>query len=488
MQPKCRIVIAALAAAVLAGCTSKIVVEKAAVPRPVQARPATAVDGAIDAMMPAVASALTSGGGQQASKQKPKLNYVFYALPATVVRADVTVERTEKKKGEYVKFTPKFFPDEGNYIKADSHSYSFKAGSIDTFTLPDLDQVYRVKVTGGLFDNLSLTLDTTEDGVLTKTDAEVTDTTMEVVTSTITGVTGALLRSGVLVGAAELSKVGKSHDCGPSEADCQAAKKIADNIGDLEMSLKDLITTGGNVVEGREAMITELKAEIERLRARYFFGTVTKKEWTGKFVAQPPARTDGQPPAPFETELFQYSADGGICSVGSGQLVIDPPRETSGCTPDHGMWLVVEPDPRQLFQAVDGQYDEGGERGFRYRIPAAARALLVSAKLDKSDSDTLVYKDVLVAQLGAVASLPASTGGRKTKFAFDVYPSGSPKNFQVSSDAALTKDQMTSLTGAAGDVLEKRAESHDELAALQRKRQILEEKQKIADLENGASQ
>ena len=40
-----------------------------------------------------------------------KMNGVFYALPRTVVKVDVPVDRVDKKPGKFVRWTPCFFPD-----------------------------------------------------------------------------------------------------------------------------------------------------------------------------------------------------------------------------------------------------------------------------------------------------------------------------------------------------------------------------------------
>lgn len=66
---------------------------------------------------------------------------IFFALPKTVLRIDVVMRITEKRRGIYSPFTSKYF-HVNDYIKADSREYSIKEVRITPLSMPDENQVY----------------------------------------------------------------------------------------------------------------------------------------------------------------------------------------------------------------------------------------------------------------------------------------------------------------------------------------------------------
>jgi hypothetical protein len=129
----------------------------------------------------------------------------------------------------------------------------------------------------------------------------------------------------------------------------------------------------------------------------------------------------------------------------------------------------------QLADQIKAQrFNETGERGFYYRIPAMTLASLMIGKTEKSRAA------FAVAQLGLTASLPASTGGRKTTYKMALYDgSGALKNFNLGSEAAIQKSNLEDLGTAATTLIN----SKDELKQLERRQQILTKLKEIRDLE-----
>jgi hypothetical protein len=128
-------------------------------------------------------------------------------------------------------------------------------------------------------------------------------------------------------------------------------------------------------------------------------------------------------------------------------------------------------------------------RGFYYRIPGRAIAF-VRKETAAGNPDELARGPVSIAQFGEVVSLPASTGGRRTKYTLALYEaSGGLKNFVMGSDSLVKQNNIDDLTGAASTAIEAKGERKkakapaDELQQLERQRKILEEKKKIRDLE-----
>jgi len=136
--------------------------------------------------------------------------------------------------------------------------------------------------------------------------------------------------------------------------------------------------------------------------------------------------------------------------------------------------------------------NQNGKRGFYYRVPGRGVASLESvygATVEELGRETLS-----IAQFGNTVSLPSSTGGRRTKYAIDLFEaSGGLKNFVMGSDALVKQQNVKDLTDStatvfqdAGEKREERRKANlppDELTELERKRKILEEKKKIQDLE-----
>jgi hypothetical protein len=140
----------------------------------------------------------------------------------------------------------------------------------------------------------------------------------------------------------------------------------------------------------------------------------------------------------------------------------------------------------------DSHLSQDGNRGFYYRIPGRAIAFL------KQGPAELGRAPLSIAQFGHVVSLPASTGGRKTKYTLELFEaSGGLKNFSMGSSALIQQKNIDDLAGAATTLIEAKGERKkakapaDELQQLERQRKILEEKKKIRELEdelnNGAN-
>jgi hypothetical protein len=104
---------------------------------------------------------------------------------------------------------------------------------------------------------------------------------------------------------------------------------------------------------------------------------------------------------------------------------------------------------------------------------------------------SLLMQRIPIAQFGVVAALPESTGGRKSAVTAELYgATGALKTVTISSDAAVDKSLISDAETAAGTTIdalaadkEAKAASAVELAELEKKRKILEEKLKIQELE-----
>lgn len=304
------------------------------------------------------------------------------------------------------------------------------------------------------------------------------------------------------------------------------AYKIYQRIQELKKKREERLTqtmayaalppeTLKEVLKQLDDMITELKNV-------YFLGiTKTTENSIGTFQYVPPATRplSSSPPVLGQREpdmylpLFEFSPTRGVCSVtedaqdrNRGIKVPDKfykkvckdenaedckGNDIKPCDDTKTVKLRLIRTGDQFSNTLqDAKYDDKGKRGFYYRIPSTATAKLFWG--DETTENELGRKRLSIAQLGVTASLPATTRGRRTSYALELYPdTGALKNFNMGSDAAVQKSAIDDLSGAATTVIEERekqkaekeAKKPDELKELERQRQILEERNKILDEE-----
>src|SRR6185295_14652212 len=151
-------------------------------------------------------------------KQGDRLQGVVYALPRTVVKVDVPVDKETQSPGKFAAFTPCFFPGE-KFIMMNSTAFSVNQDGVrfdDSVFIPDTSEIYLIKTTGGPFETKNLDLELTQSGVFVKATAENTNETIDVVTG--------LVESGVgLIGkaVAPLPSEFRSVDRGQLNAEAQ---------------------------------------------------------------------------------------------------------------------------------------------------------------------------------------------------------------------------------------------------------------------------
>jgi len=305
-----------------------------------------------------------------------------------------------------------------------------------------------------------------------------------------------------------------------TDDDFKQANAIYDRIVELEEKRDNLLGGSGfgNPLpsETFNKMLAELDATIKAYKGKYFLGTKTKTPTVLSFKMNP------KPPASSK-ELFKFSETGGICWLeekqqgvvvnGDFKLERDPERQgdPDPCEDARMVKLYIDFGDNGEGGTTDGQttmsseiasltWDETGQRGFYYRIPGRGVArLIIEAKTRVESrqvtSETELGRETLsIAQFGRTVSLPASTGGRRTKYTLELFESsGGLKNFIMGSDALVKQSNLKDITDTASTIVETetaRKEARrkanlppDELTELERKRKILEEKKKIQDLE-----
>ncbi|MCB1022414.1 MAG: DUF4831 family protein, partial [Acidobacteria bacterium] len=528
---------------------------------------------------------------------REKADYVFYALPKTVIETKLTIQRTLKTPGKYAVYTPTLFPeiDSDDYVTSKRIALKFSDPGFSSFPVPDMAEIYRIKVRkpwAGLFGDLSINLNMNEEGVIEKVEASASNAAAGVV-SALARVgagylplggglgTGAGSNKSTLADAAiqsmnpasrealemELAalvpeyagldseyqdraimfykavrdtslvdafrKLAKSeriglllsaeqarrwlrlapqtrelYDGGDPEAlfafldSFAEAEKRAAEIQELQKAFRKNITTACCA----EASVAELKTEIARL-LEDFVGTTQIKSWTPTFSCEPSndatkfsCNPDAEPCDVSSStgsciqKLIEYSATQGVCASHLGvQVPVD--FALPGCTATDDVYVEFA-QPDGIYRRIDGWYQTPSftdKTGFRYRMPAMLPAAVINSAGDRE----LGRAAIAVAQLGYVATLPRSTGSRKTQFVLDLHSSGALKNFQVASEARIQASDLDAGQAALDAYLERRREreqaaaSPDELDELERQRKLLEEQVLIqryeTELETGVA-
>lgn len=500
------------------------------------------------------------------------INGVFYALPRTVVKADVPVNRTNKQPGALSVYTPCFFPGE-NYVVRKESEFAVDADKIrfDTMFIPDTEEVYMIKTKGGKFETRNLEMTLTESGVLVKASAEVTNDTIDIVTGAVK--TGAGLLAQALpvllskgtdaklepeqeqcrmvsiakwVEELDIAKSGivtfdaDSNPVSIDEAKLMADKRFPDALRDKavfksgydeaqtifdqikQFSLRrtsilsshpsDVAQAATANADSIKLVLEEVDKTVEALKKNYFFGSEATITWNASFRLNPSA------PGKMSIDLFTLSKEQGVCKVhvnqGSGTR-LDPKflikkrckYGASTCKPAQMEPVSCEGQLVRLDMSLgeDGEGGAGGvllanriksaglsqngNRGFYYRIPGRAVAFIKQAQQEGPEKE-LARAPLSIAQFGEVVSLPASTGGRRTKYTLELFESsGGLKNFVMGSSSLIQQKNIDDLAGAASTLIEAKGERNkakapaDELQQLERQRKILEEKKKIRDLE-----
>jgi hypothetical protein len=262
----------------------------------------------------------------------------------------------------------------------------------------------------------------------------------------------------------------------------EEAKKINERIVQLREK-RDALTSGDSLpsnlsVDAIKLLIEQADASITKYERTYFLGNKDSDTWTGEFRYVPIKADPSGVNAVQTSPMLIAMTPGGLCHTVESikqEIKIKPTFVAKNC-PDPGF-------PDGLIKGGQGVYvrvsrlrdndgflngmvranaaeEQRGERGFYYRIPAAAIVTLFTSKTVPGDGfkpeaqSVAARENIKFAQLGVTASLPASSAGRKTQYTVEFNEAtGAMKNFKLGSNALLEATLAEEAGGAITDII-----------------------------------
>jgi len=442
---------------------------------------------------------------------------LLYALPNTVVRIQVKLDRTEKSGAPYAEYASVFVPERKPVCKdqgctgEQKITYALQPGAtLTTYGEPDQDNIYLVKFTGGGRIDQSLSMTWNEVGLLSTASASVTNRSIDIGTSGLKLLTN--VGTKLFAGAAAV-KPEKAPSCpGASSPTDDWAIPILQKAGDLSSELianycalaKDargallrnealldsavaayvgkvgtLVTARTNILNGTNpsldpaTLLTKIETELDQALATLYIGKSSTQTWEGTLDVHD---IDVRNPVP----VMSLDAASGICirnaeippaskPIPSNFTLLDS-NKCAASIPINVVFQYYPAADKQLFSKIHDT--AGGNRSFRYRIPAQ-----VSASIGASGKTTYGAAILSVAQLGTVISLPASRHSKMLSFdlAF-VEATGALKSFKLATTGGFDSSTLDAMSSAGGTVLDARSAAQkaaNEAAVLTQQDQLL---------------
>ncbi len=462
---------------------------------------------------------------------------VIYALPNTVIRLQVKVDKTEREGTRYTPYAKIFAPGMETVCKDEKCSkeskekYSVQDGvSFSTYGEPDPSNVFLVKFSGsGAIDqNLSMTWN--EAGLLSAASSSVTNRTGDVILSSLKLAAGLGTKAALGASEAKAMKASCGHRAdnksksdpffvrilqqnGGSSSDilianyCSIKKEVRDALPQdkdrFEDAVRAFINSVASLASAREkilsgtstsmepaTLLTHIEGEISQRLTSLFIGTKKTITWEGILDIRP---TDIKTPL----VVLRIDPAKGICLENSEVPPTSKPIPSNfmlsdfDCRNAKAVNLIMDYYPssdRQLFTRItDIKTDD---RSFRYRIPAQVKAILTERASfadnigKKKDFGSGVFA---VGQFGTIISLPADRHSKMLSYDLGfIETTGALKTYKLGTTGALdsaTIDALSSVGGTLVDYRNTLNKNTDELSVLTRQDSLLKLRDDICTIQ-----
>ncbi len=478
--------------------------------------------------------------GSKPGQSLQPLKGPLFALPKTLLSTELQVQRTVKQPGTYCQFADLFYPGVEPQVACSSEptmATRIRSITVTSRGIPDPSLNYEVPLEGSFMVDASETLELAEGGQILGAESEVTNRTGEVLLSILKS--AAAIAGRFIVGAGAPSTEKALPDEQRFENEFLAEEMLKTNFRLLPKprreELVDLWKTQDPFAETKRALRTKLflarrswgylnsladailrmqqgiitgpaiPAQITEARARFEAGIKTDFLGSAESTTSNPVYefvpVANRPPdkwgasAPSESfSLFQMAPCGVVENSETTKPVKNPFPKAFFCKVTNAsaiptVSIVVAVKEKDQFSSVASRtHVMPSNPGYPYIIPTEAQVSIQNAGGD------LPSQPAYLAQWGFVGALPASLGGSSQTYKITYYAStGAIKSIKATSKAAFTGATVESIAASIGTIQEaklkadaaeraKQEKAADELLKLQRQRQILEEKAKIAQL------
>lgn len=478
------------------------------------------------------------GGAGPASKVP--LKGVLFTLPKTQIQLDLVVERTQQVQGEFCEFNDLFWPGVKETVKCDASKtepeseITVTGASVATKGVPDPALRFELPLGAEASIDSADNLEMSEQGNLTGAESSRTDRRGEFalsVISALAGIAGKLAAGTAKLGDSvgdkdfldsflkfkdangneltwlienytmlkkdrqqELADISKKSGQGDLRySKLWRARRAFITIVQLQAGQTDLLTATQGGLSGVPDIVKANKEEATKLIGQAFLGFERKVTWNPGFEMVPDVNRPANWGGPRSLTLFKK---GTACVpevsplLNKNPLIAQLKCKTAPAL-SAPVELRLEADGMdQLARTAEQYYDRPAEPSYPFIIPGRVKATIAG---DQS-SPMPPPIPVLLAQWGSVHQLPVGKTSKAKNMKVTYYEAtGALKSVKFGSDSAFRKDVVDSLSASANTVLDAKlkadaaadaaaAKQADELLKLQRRRQILEEQEKIQTL------
>lgn len=392
-----------------------------------------------------------------------------------------------------------------------------KGTSIEATAEADPDNVYFVELDGGPLQEQSVKLQLSKLGLLTSAASSTKDTTSDVVKAVV-GTVAQVAGSVIGLGAAGLAAPA-IHGVAPADRQKMqtstipaAAQRLGDELTTLRTARVSLLAPERSIT-GIEAatvgkMLDEIDARVEEILAA--FVTETTLAWTCVCEVRPAGAPCAFGAVP-ESALLRWSPSTGVVAMDRAEIglkaVAVPPAFAaawpSGQPPADAntLSLSTELAPDQFCDRVRQSQPllAPERRSIHYRVPKVAVIRVLQRPVPAAPQPEarpssgakppveVAWERVQVAQLGAVASLPAVVEGSGYDYSTEFYEAlGALQSVSLQKTAVEAAGAVTAVGEAASGLIDAEAEVKKARVAARRKPtevEVLETRKQTLELE-----
>ncbi len=258
-------------------------------------------------------------GSSEPESEQPKavLNGIPYALPLTVVTANVTVKRVEDTKGPYAAYAPCFFHELrnsdllNNVTISDSIRYQVTNASFTTRGVPDASHVFVIDSSAGWLTKKTLNVTLQPDGRLSASDVQSTNEALSFTISTVkslAAIAGNILSVSTLAAVSAMVTTPNNISKQPIETN-PALIPLAECSRNLENTSKDMSKIVSDTEQDKNTQDTakkfadvfnEAKTQVDALSHQLQF-VCPKKDDKGF--------CESDPQTAFDTSDYKFASD-----------------------------------------------------------------------------------------------------------------------------------------------------------------------------------